>query len=103
MSQSNSNQNQHQNQLTREQNQLRLSGEIYFNNAAPLVTQLERELQPGITQLDCSQVHQADSALVALLIEARKLARARGLTLHISGLPIATTKLATLYGVESVL
>lgn len=90
-------------QLVRAQACLRLSGEVSFDNTAAINLCLQREMQPGITQLDCSGITYADSALVALLIEARKLAQVRGLSLQISGLPAATAKLAALYGVQALL
>ncbi len=82
---------------------LELGGEISFDNAAAIARSLETQLKPGVTQLDCSGVSYADSALVALVIEARKLAKARGLELQISGLNQSVAKLASLYGLEALL
>lgn len=90
-------------QLDLTNGQLQLGGEVSFDSAASINQQLQAQLQPGVTHLDCSGVTYADSALVALIIEARKLAKARGLELQISDLPAATAKLAALYGVEALL
>lgn len=90
-------------QLALKNDQLQLRGEVSFDTAALINQALEAQLQQGVKQLDCSGVSYADSALVALVIEARKLAKARGLDLQISGLPAATAKLAALYGVEALL
>ena len=87
-------------QLVLQDGQLQLQGEVSFDTAALINKALDAQLQQGVKQLDCSGVTYADSALVALVIEARKLAKARGLELQISGLPAATAKLAALYGVE---
>ncbi len=90
-------------QLVLQDGQLQLQGEVSFDTASLINKALDTQLQQGVKQLDCSGVTYADSALVALVIEARKLAKARGLELHISGLPAATAKLAALYGVEALL
>jgi len=90
-------------QLERQGDCLRLTGEVDFANASGLARQLTDDLQPGISALDCRAVTQGDSSLVALLILARKTAKARGLELQINGLNPSATRLIELYGVEALI
>jgi phospholipid transport system transporter-binding protein len=56
----------------------------------------------GLT-LDASALTELDSSAVALLLQAQRLARARGVQVVLQGAPEKLRALAALYGVESLL
>lgn len=53
--------------------------------------------------LDASALQQLDSSAVALLLECRRQAAARGRTLRVTGAPPKLAQLAQLYGVAELL
>ncbi len=53
--------------------------------------------------LDASALQQLDSSAVALLLECRRQAAARGRTLRVTGAPPKLAQLAQLYGVGELL
>jgi phospholipid transport system transporter-binding protein len=57
----------------------------------------------GALHIDAAGVLELDTAAVALLLQARRLARARGLGFSLAGAPDALRALADLYGVESLI
>jgi phospholipid transport system transporter-binding protein len=57
----------------------------------------------GELRLDASGVQDLDTSAVALLLQARRLARAAGLPYRLDAPPAKLTALARLYGVESLL
>jgi phospholipid transport system transporter-binding protein len=57
----------------------------------------------GIEKIDVSGVTEADSACVALLIAAKRLAHSQKFMLHITGVPSGLITLMALYGVEESL
>ncbi|PIT51288.1 phospholipid transport system transporter-binding protein [Snodgrassella sp. R-53583] len=57
----------------------------------------------GIEKIDVSGVTEADSACVALLIAAKRLAHRQKFMLHITGVPSGLITLMALYGVEESL
>lgn len=85
--------------------QLRLKGPVTVATA----TSLHREIQthlggkstlPDVVTLDCSEVGTADSAAIALLIEAWRHVSAQGKRLEVIGLREQLTSLARIYGVD---
>ena len=54
-------------------------------------------------QIDASAVQELDTSAVALLLQAERLAAARGRRVELLGLPDKLCALARLYGVESLL
>jgi phospholipid transport system transporter-binding protein len=59
--------------------------------------------QGGDLQVDASAVVDLDTSAVALLLQAQRLARARGVGFTLQAVPPKLTALAQLYGVESLL
>ncbi|MDF7676686.1 STAS domain-containing protein [Neisseriaceae bacterium ESL0693] len=53
-----------------------------------------------ISEIDLSQVTESDSACVALLVAAKRIASHHALDLHVNGIPAGLSMLMTLYGVE---
>ena len=86
---------------------LRLTGDVTIATA----TQLYREIQtrladpalPAEVTLDCSAMAGADSAAIALLLEARRQAASAGKALRVSGLREQLASLAKIYGVDELL
>jgi len=66
-------------------------------------TELLRQLGDGTEIVDASELAEFDSSAVALLLEARRRAAARGRTLRIDGAPAQLVELARLYGVDELL
>lgn len=59
--------------------------------------------QGGAIEIDASAVAEVDTAAVALLLQSRRLAQARGVGFSLRGAPDKLAALARLYGVESLL
>lgn len=57
----------------------------------------------GAAMLDASALHDFDSSAVAVLLELRRMAQARQVTIDVQGLPPRVRELATLYGVGELL
>lgn len=57
----------------------------------------------GALRIDASALTEADTAAVALLLHARRLAQARGQDIALSGAPARLLTLAGLYGVQSLI
>lgn len=66
-------------------------------------TELLRQLGDGTEIVDASELAEFDSSAVALLLEARRRAAARGRPLSIEGAPRQLVELARLYGVDELL
>lgn len=65
--------------------------------------ELLRQLGDDTEVVDASELADFDSSAVALLLEARRRAAARGRALRIEGAPAQLVELARLYGVEELL
>jgi phospholipid transport system transporter-binding protein len=57
----------------------------------------------GALQIDASTLEVFDSAALALLLQARRMAQARGRPLQVRGAPAKLMQLAQLYGVAELL
>jgi phospholipid transport system transporter-binding protein len=57
----------------------------------------------GVFRVDASALKQFDSATIALLMQARRLAQAAGRGFAVDHLPAQLAQLARLYGVEELL
>jgi phospholipid transport system transporter-binding protein len=77
--------------------------EIGMANAAQVVETGRAAIERGDAEFDLSGVSRCDSSAVAVLLEWRRAAGARGLALRVSGSPAGLVSLATVYGVESLL
>lgn len=65
--------------------------------------ELLRQLGEDTEVVDASELADFDSSAVALLLEARRRAAARGRALRIDGPPAQLVELARLYGVDELL
>lgn len=86
-----------------ESNRCEVSGEITVDTAAELLKQLQAHIQNGLTTLDFSAVTAIDSAALAVIFSARRLAASNGRSLALTGLPANLAPLADLYGVADLL
>jgi phospholipid transport system transporter-binding protein len=77
---------------------------VTMSEARATLAQLRPLLQAADAPvIDASSLHELDSAAVALLLECRRQAAARGLQLQVTGAPTKLSQLAKLYGVADLL
>lgn len=77
---------------------LQLPASATFGDASRLVALLD-----GADTVDASQLQAFDTSAIALLLEARRRAQARGAVFRVTGAPPKLRQLAQLYGVEELL
>ena len=80
---------------------LQLPASATFGDACQLLCQLAGA--EGADVVDASQLQAFDTSAIALLLEARRRAEARGATFRVTGAPPKLRELARLYGVEELL
>ncbi|QEL57027.1 STAS domain-containing protein [Chromobacterium paludis] len=80
-----------------------LSGRIDMANSGALLAPLAKLAAQGPLQLDLSGIEAADSAALALLLEAHRAAAAAGHKLSLAGMPANLAALASLYDLEPLL
>ncbi len=88
--------------MRRDGERLLLDGPLKLANAADIAPQAEAFLREGVSIVDFSGVSEVDSGAVALALEWRREALARGKPLSLVNLPEAMRNLATLYGVSDL-
>ena len=88
--------------MRRDGERLLLDGPVTLANAADLAPQAEAFLRDGVGIVDFAGVSEVDSGAVALALEWRRDALARGKALSLVNLPEAMRNLATLYGVAEL-
>ncbi len=78
---------------------------VTLAQAAALLPRLEAEVggASGRFVLDASQLATFDTSALALVLQARRLAEARGLAFELQSLPAQLRQLAELYGVGELL
>jgi phospholipid transport system transporter-binding protein len=82
---------------------LHLRGPLVFASVGVALTQSLALLpRQGVAVIDMSEVEQADSAALALLIEWRKFAARQGLRLEVQGVPAQLRALAAAAGLEAL-
>jgi phospholipid transport system transporter-binding protein len=67
-----------------------------------LLQGLERETAPSLT-VDATGLSQFDTSVLAVLLECKRQAQARGLGFELAGAPVKLGELARLYGVQDLL
>ena len=84
---------------------MKLPAQVTMNTASVALASVEAALSEGdgALQIDASGLKELDSAAIALLLQARRLARERGKEVELSNLPSQLTALARLYGVDGLL
>ena len=77
--------------------------DIGMDNAAEVAALGRAAIEGGDVEFDLTGVARCDSSAVAVLLEWQRLARERGLTLKVTGLPAGLVSLAAVYGVGELL
>jgi phospholipid transport system transporter-binding protein len=77
--------------------------QITMASAPGALAFLSQGLDRGETEIDLSTCQDFDSALLATLLELRRVGNQRGNTLRYTNPPANLTKLSTLYGVDDLL
>lgn len=82
---------------------MRLPQRLTMAEAAAALALLDAEPAAGALHVDASALADFDSAALALLLHARRLAARRGQAFEIAGAPAQLVQLAQLYGVAGLL
>ena len=85
---------------------MQLPADASVDKAAALAALLPDALAQsgsGAWRIDASGLQHLDSATIALLMQARRLAQAAGHGFEVTGAPAKLRQLATLYGVQELL
>lgn len=92
-------------QFEQDKNTIRLSGVLTMGTITQgLVTDFLKLLAKNeVNSLDLSQVTQADSACVALLLKAKRFALSHQQTLELHHLPSSTQALLSLYELDQII
>ncbi|POZ62871.1 STAS domain-containing protein [Chromobacterium alticapitis] len=80
-----------------------LTGRVDMASSGALLAPIARLAAQGPLRLDLSGIEGADSAALALLLEAHRAAAAAGHKLTLSGVPANLAALASLYDLEPLL
>ena len=81
-----------------------LPASVTMDDASVALRAIEASLAAGgDLAVDASALQEVDTAAVALLLQARRLAQARGVRFTLAGAPPKLMALAKLYGVGSLL
>ncbi len=78
---------------------MKLPATATFAEASALLGQLDDD----VDLIDASALQAFDTSTIALILEAKRRAQARGQTLKVTGAPPKLHQLARLYGVEALL
>ncbi len=68
-----------------------------------MLVQTLRQVREGVILVDASALQSFDSAVLAVLLECRREAKAMGKSFAVRGLPTRLRELAVLYGVAELL
>ena len=92
-------------QFEQDKNTLKLSGALTMETITQsLVADFLKKLTNNdVTRLDLSQVTQADSACVALLLSAKRAVLSKKQTLELHHLPSSTQALLSLYELDQII
>lgn len=82
---------------------MRLPQRLTMADAAAALAALDAGPASGALRVDASALDDFDSAALALLLHARRLAARRGQPFEIAGAPAQLVQLAQLYGVAGLL
>ncbi|HEX5767418.1 MAG TPA: STAS domain-containing protein [Burkholderiales bacterium] len=89
--------------IRREGRRITLSGPVTLANAAQLLEQGRQHFAEGARTVDLGEVTELDSALLALVLQWLREARAAKRELALANLPQSLDTLARLYGVQDLL
>ncbi len=84
---------------------MQLPATATLDHAAALAAQLPEAVAAGqgVLRIDASALQNYDSATIALLLQAQRLAQAAGRSVEVAGAPAQLLALARLYGVDELL
>jgi phospholipid transport system transporter-binding protein len=84
---------------------MKLPATLTLDSAAAALDRLRADAagSPGVLAIDASALTQFDTATLALLLQARRLAQAAGRGVDVRGAPPKLAQLAQLYGVAELL
>jgi phospholipid transport system transporter-binding protein len=84
---------------------VQLPADATLQRTAALAAELPAALagSSGVFIVDASALSSYDTSTIALLLQARRLAKAAGRGFAVTGVPAQLAQLATLYGVEELL
>jgi phospholipid transport system transporter-binding protein len=89
--------------IAREGDRIVLEGPVTLETVPALAQAFDPHLAAGAAIVDFGKVTEVDSSAVALVLEWRRQAEARNLTLRLANPPPALQNLAKLYGVLELL
>ncbi len=84
---------------------MKLPDDASIEHVTELAAKLPQSLEAsdGVWQIDASDLKAFDSSTIALLLQAKRLARAAGREIEIVGVPPMLSQLAKLYGIGDLL
>jgi phospholipid transport system transporter-binding protein len=84
---------------------MKLPATVTLAQASAVLREIESEAPgpDGSVLIDAGALQNCDSSALAVLLEARRIAIARGGTLQLTGAPAKLAALAALYGVDGLL
>mgnify|MGYP001764095743 FL=1 len=84
---------------------MQLPGRLTHDSAAAALAELDSEARrsPGPLTIDAAALAAFDSAALALLLHARRMAQSAGRGFELRGAPPQLVQLAQLYGVDALL
>jgi phospholipid transport system transporter-binding protein len=82
---------------------MKLPATLTLSNASAALQSLRPTAGSGPWAIDASALREFDSAVLALLLQARRLAQAEGRALQVQDAPPKLADLAQLYGVAALL
>jgi phospholipid transport system transporter-binding protein len=89
--------------IRREGDRIVLEGPVTLDTVPALAQDFDTHLAAGAALVDFGGVTEVDSSAVALVLEWRRQAESRNLTLRLANPPAALQNLAKLYGVLELL
>lgn len=89
--------------IDRDGNTLRIAGPVNLETMGAMLGDARRLMANEVTVVDVGGVTEADSSLIALLLDLTRTARAAGRSLVISRPTAGLASLAGLYGVDTLL
>lgn len=89
--------------ITRQERTLRIAGPVNLDTMGTVLGEARVLMTSDIAVLDVGDVTEADSSLIALLLDLFRSAQASGRSLAISRPTAGLASLAALYGVDTLL
>lgn len=87
-------------QITQQENQWRISGDILMDNASVILGESHEFQMNDVLEIDLSAVTNLDTAALSLIMELQRRALSKNCQLTFANLPVNLISLAELYGVN---